>query len=341
MGLGATRGGSAAARGEQNDRLARRGSRLREGTAVAEVLGVHGDRRGGLVPGAVLDQVDEGDIGLVAERDEPGEAEAVPLHAELEFEGQISALAQQRDTAGREGVRGEMQLGRVVGDAQTVGADQDRTCLPHPCGECLLPGQPVRTGLGETGGDADDGACAALQSLVDRGLEARPGHGDHHELDGLADRGEAGCCPAPENGPTAAVDQVHRPASEGAQRLRRHGVTVFRRVVAGPDHGHGLGIEERSQVTSHVTSPAAARSWGSSRRRRGPRLLPRAVRRRRAPTRSPIRRVRSDRGVLMAEPVALAACGVQEEFHAVPFSEGTASVAEAASATCGTATTSR
>ncbi len=262
MGLGAARGGVPASGGEEHDRLPGVGGRLGEGASVAEVLGVHGDGPGALVPGAVGEQVDEGDVGLVAERDEPGEPEAVRAEAELEFEGEVAALAQQGHAAGGEGVGGQEEVGGVVGQAQAVRPDHHGTGGAHPLGDGLLPGAPGVTGLGEPCGDRDDRPGPAPQGLVDGVLETGGGHGDDREVDGLPYRAQAGRRGAAEDGAAAPVDQVDGAAPVRADRLGGDGVPVLGGVVAGSDDGDGYRVEECREVTSHVTSPAAARSWG-------------------------------------------------------------------------------
>ncbi len=233
--------------------------------------GVDGDGGGGLVAGAVLDEVDEGDVRLVAEGDEAGEAQCVGLAAQLQFEGEVAALAEQGDRAGGEAVGGEVQLGGVVGDAEAVGADEDGSGGPHPVGDRPLAGHARGPGLGEARGDGDDRLRPAGQRVVDGGFEARAGNRDHHQFDGFADRGEGGGGGPAEDGAAAPVDQVHGPPVGGAQGLGGHGVAVLRRIVAGADDGDRAGVEECGQITAHVIPPGAGRSWGSSRRRRGPR----------------------------------------------------------------------
>ena len=69
--------------------------------AVAEVLDVHRDRRGGRIGGAGCDQLDQPDVGLVAQRDEPRDAQPACGEQPVHLDRQVAALAEQRDVPGR------------------------------------------------------------------------------------------------------------------------------------------------------------------------------------------------------------------------------------------------
>ena len=148
------RGGGARARlaatgGEQDDLLPggdRSRPGAREGTSVAEVLAVDADHPRVLVGRVGLDELRRLDVGLVAERGEARDADAVLGSEEAQLEGEVAALRDDPDRPRRERVRADVELCRGVVDAEAVRADHDG------------PGRS----------DAlDDGSLARLAGVVD------------------------------------------------------------------------------------------------------------------------------------------------------------------------------
>ncbi len=116
MRLRAARARLARAADEHHDRRAavdRGGDRRDEAAAVAHVLDVDRDRLGGRVVGAGGDEVDQPDVGLVAERHEARDAEAAGGEEPVQLDGQVAALAEQRRRrrAGRSWRRGRCRRG--------------------------------------------------------------------------------------------------------------------------------------------------------------------------------------------------------------------------------------
>ena len=177
MRLGAAGGGGARTGGQQHDRRScgdRRGGRLDEAATVAEVLDVDGDRRGRGVGGARLDQLDEGHVRLVTERDEAGYAESASRQQPVQLDGEIAALAQHRNTSRRELVRREIGRGRVIHQPKTIGADKHCPGCADPRDQRVLAGPTLRPCLAETGGDRDDRACALGKHPVTPLLRSPP-----------------------------------------------------------------------------------------------------------------------------------------------------------------------
>ena len=97
---------------------------------------------------ARVHEVDDPEVRLVADRDEPGHAQAAVGQEAGEVERQVAALAEHGHVAGREQRRGQLEAGRGVDDAEAVGTDQHGAGVAgdrHALG--LQPG-PLGTGLG-------------------------------------------------------------------------------------------------------------------------------------------------------------------------------------------------
>ena len=100
-----------------------------------------------------------------------------------------------------------------------------------------LPRRPLLPQLGEAGRDGDDRLGAGGQGVVDRGLEPGGGHGEDHEVDGLADVRDKAIGRLAEHAVAAAVDEIDRAGVARGERLGADPVAVLRRVVARADHG--------------------------------------------------------------------------------------------------------
>ena len=164
---------------------------LDEGPAVGDVLGVDRDRARGLVPGEVLHQVGQADVGLVADRGEAREPEPAALEQHAELDREVARLRDQPDGAGGVVVGRDVELGERVVDADAVGAEHDRARGAHALDQRPLAHAARLAPLGEPGGDHDQRARALLERLVDGLLEAGLGHRDDDGLDLPAGLGEA------------------------------------------------------------------------------------------------------------------------------------------------------
>ena len=100
---------------------------------VAERLEVEQDEVGCLVVLPPLEQVVRGDVGLVADRDEGGEAECALRGLLEQRQTERAALGREADPAGRERAWGEggVQSAARDGDAEAVGADEPSAVRAH------------------------------------------------------------------------------------------------------------------------------------------------------------------------------------------------------------------
>jgi hypothetical protein len=237
--------------GQQDDRLARGGGRVDERAAVAEVLGVDGDRAGlGMLAegGHELGQVD---VGLVADRREAGEPEPRRAGQDAQLERQVAALGDEPDRPGRELVRGQPEIrGRVV-DAEAVGPEQHRAGIAHASDELPLARARLVAALAEAGGDPDQRPGAGGERVVDRLLEGRRRHGDNHQLGRVRQLGQRAVGAAPEHGPALAVHQVHGAAVLTPEGAAAEPVAPFGGVVGRTDDCHRARVEEGSEVSCH------------------------------------------------------------------------------------------
>ena len=161
-------------------RLARRMGaprRVRQALAIAQRLHEQQDRVG---PGIVDQQVGDlahREIDLVADRDQPREADAARIGARQQGADQAAALAHHRPFAGPQPVDGEGGIGgerhrRIGADrADAVGPDQPDAGLAHDARQVVLQRGAGGAGIGEAAGQ-DRGhlhaAPAARRQRLDR-----------------------------------------------------------------------------------------------------------------------------------------------------------------------------
>ena len=244
----------------------------RERARVAERLEVEQDEVGCLVVFPPLEQVVRGDVGLVADRDEGGEAECAlrGLLEERETEG--AALGRESDPADGERAWGEgrVQSAAGDGDAEAVGADEPGAVRAYECEQTVLALATLLAGLGEAGRDdakcthavperirrcvehmlgrqTDDGEVDRVLDLSDRRVGAYAGDRLAFEVDG--ERGADEICfedvaeelASDRATPARRADHGNRArGEEGAQRGDDGGVVAFldsRRQCAGRGDG--------------------------------------------------------------------------------------------------------
>ena len=128
-------------------------------------------------------QVDHRQVGLVAQRDEPRDAQPAVLQQGGEVEHQVAALAEHRHRAGRQHVVGQLQLGAGVDHSDAVRPDQHRARRPGQAHHLLLGEGSVGAELGEAGRDHDEGPSPCSDGVRDRLDEVRGGHADHHQVE--------------------------------------------------------------------------------------------------------------------------------------------------------------
>ena len=179
------RPGLAASGREEDDLLARPLGCLpgsRERPAVAEVLAVDADHAGVLVRCECLDELGGFDVGLIPERGEARDADAVLRAEQAQLEREVATLGDDPERAGGELVHAEIERCRCVVDAEAVRAEHHRSRTAHLVDDPPLELLAAGVDLAETGRDRDDPACAGSQRVLDAGLERRSGHRDHDEL---------------------------------------------------------------------------------------------------------------------------------------------------------------
>ena len=182
-------------RSQQDQRLARvpqRPGGVEEGAAVDDVLGVDGDGPRSLVADARVQEVDEPEVRLVAERDEPGHAQPSVGHESGEVEDQVAALAEHGHVAGGEDGVGQLEPGRGVDDPEAVGTDQHRAGAARDRERLGLQPGSLRTRLGEPAVIATIARARRRRrrSPMPRSLSDR--HAQHGQVDGPLVRGGRG-----------------------------------------------------------------------------------------------------------------------------------------------------
>ena len=161
------RPGLAASGREEDDLLARQLRRLpgpRERPAVAEVLAVDADHAGVLVRRERLDELGGLDVGLIPERGEARDADAILRAEQAQLEREVATLGDDPEGAGGELVHAEVERCRCVVDAEAVRAEHHRSCSAHLVDHPALELLATLSDLAETGRDRDDSRAPAARA---------------------------------------------------------------------------------------------------------------------------------------------------------------------------------
>ena len=151
--------------------LARHAPRdARELARVAERLEVEQDELGPRVVLPPLEQVVRGDVGLVADRDEGGEAEAARAGLLEQRQPERAALGREADVAARARRGANVAFSRGAGDrdAEAVRPDQPRAVRAHEREQPLLALGALGADLGEAGRDDAERAHARCERRLGR-----------------------------------------------------------------------------------------------------------------------------------------------------------------------------
>src|SRR5262249_44924575 len=170
---------------DEHDRFAGRDRVVRgagELPAVPEVLAVDADEGRLLVRGRRADQLRGLEVGLVAERGEPRDAEPDLAREQRDLDREVPAREDQADRPGSEVARAEIELARPVVDAEAVRSQEDGAGLADARDDGALPRPPLLARLAETGRDGHDCAGAGAERSVSCLLEGRCGYGEDDEL---------------------------------------------------------------------------------------------------------------------------------------------------------------
>ena len=209
-----------------------------EGAAVTEVLDVDGDELGGVVGGELGHEVGGAEIGLVAQRREPGEPQPLRRGEQPQFQREVAALGDEPDRAGGEGVGDKLEPPAGVQDAEAVGPEQHRSRGADALGEGGV-------GLAGTRADDHDRAGAGGQGAGDGRVDGGGGDGDDHEVGRLGQlvQGPVGP-PSQHRFARAVVDEERRPVRLAAQRSLGQPVAPLARVLRRADHRDGRRVEQ-------------------------------------------------------------------------------------------------
>ncbi len=155
-----------------------------EPARIAERLQVERDQPGVRVVLPVLEQVVGGDVGLVADRDEGGQADPPLLRLLQQREPERAALGGEGDRAGRQRARPErrVQPRRRDGEAEAVRPDEPSPVGSNQREELVLTLAPFVADLGEAGRDHADRARAGAERLLDAGEHVARGQADDGQI---------------------------------------------------------------------------------------------------------------------------------------------------------------
>ena len=209
-----------------------------EGAAVTEVLDVDGDELGGVVGGELGHEVGGVEIGLVAQRREPGEPQPLRRGEQPQFQREVAALGDEPDRAGGQRVGDKLEPPAGVQDAEAVGPEQHRSRGADALGEGGVA-------LAGTRADDHDRAGAGGQGAGDDRVDGGGGDGDDHEVGRLGQlvQGPVGP-PSQHRFARAVVDEERGPVRLAAQRSLGQPVAPLARVLRRADHRDGRRIEQ-------------------------------------------------------------------------------------------------
>ena len=247
-------GPRAAALHREHGLLTRQAARdARELARVAERLDVEQDEVGARVVLPPLEQVVRRDVGLVADRDERGQAEPARLGPLEQREPERSRLRREADPAGREGAWGK---GRVEADGggcdpEAVGPDEARAVGAHERQQLLLAGDALGAGLGEARRDDAQRARPRAERFLGSGEHEVAGKADHAEVDLIADLLEGAVGTHSGDGGTGAVDGIGGAGEPTREDVAEQLAADRPAAGRGADHGHRAWLEERAQRCGH------------------------------------------------------------------------------------------
>ena len=220
-----------------------------EAARIAEGLDVHQHHIRAVVVLPPLEQVVRRDVGLVADRDEPRQAEAARLGRLEEREAERAALGGEADVAGRSRAGGEggVQTRPGYRDAEAVRSDQAGAVCTHEREQSFLSLDPLPADLGEPGRDDDERAHALPQRLLGRLEDGRGRERDDGQVDRVGDLFDRPIAANPRDGLAVSVDGV-RSAVEIACEDVPEELTADRAApLRSADDGDSRRLEERPQ----------------------------------------------------------------------------------------------
>ena len=249
MGRGGARARLAGTGREHDHRLARLENRLGQRPAVAEVLDVEGDHLRRLVATEVGDEVGDLEVGLVADRCDPGEAEADVGGQPRQLQGYVSTPADQADRPRGRGTEPQIELGAGVRNSPAVGAEHHRAGLSDPLDHRSLAGAALLPAFGEAGRDRHQSAGPRPERVGNGLLEAALGDGENDQLRGLGQLGSGPVGGLPEDLAPLGVDQVDPAAAGAEQGIAGHQVSPLHRVRGGTDDRDRARLVEAPELS--------------------------------------------------------------------------------------------
>ena len=200
---------------------------------------------------ARVHQVDHGEVGLVAQRDEARDPEAPLGEQGRQVEDHVAALAEHRHLTGGSTAWLSCRSGAGVGDAEAVRADQHRTAGAGDRHRLGLGARPLGAELGEPGGDRHDRASPGGDRLAHGGHERGRRDAQHDEVEGCTEPARA-CASEGYVGPAqhrrpAPCSPARRATPTRLERPSAEDVTPLGRVAAGAHDRDRTGLEEGGQ----------------------------------------------------------------------------------------------
>jgi hypothetical protein len=153
---------------------------------IAERLEIHADDAGLVIVLPVLEEIVTGDVGLVSDRGELGQADAESSRFVENRHTKGSRLADETDGSSTCRRRSERCIHRYtwigIDDPHAIGSDHAYSSVPDLVSQLKLELGALRAGFGKTGGDHDKPLDTGGDALVHDGHDDTAGHDDDGEI---------------------------------------------------------------------------------------------------------------------------------------------------------------
>ncbi len=227
--------------------------RLDERSPVREILDVHHEHFRVRIGGDRLQQIDLGQIGLVAEAHKLREADVAPRRIVQQRRAQSAALADQPDRAPLGHLAPERRVHahlRIrIDDSQAVGPDDRKAPLPGEGLQPVLALESVPADLLEARGDHDEVTRSFLRRRRHDALDRRGGHDHHAQIDRLIERLDPGRAADSQNALGFRVDRIKHAGVFAVHQIAHDVVADRPGRPRRTDHRDRAGAQQRRQIS--------------------------------------------------------------------------------------------
>ncbi len=220
-----------------------------EAAGVADVFHVDHDGLGAGVFAQIVDQIPPVQIQHGAHGDQGAEAHILPEAPVQHRAHQRAALAEEAHAAGPGHAlgKGGVEAADRVHQPQAVGPQNAQIAPARPDHHLLLQAAALGPGLLEALGHHHGRLHPGGHTLLHQIRHGRGGGDQNRQIDGVRHGLDGGVGAHAQHIGPLGVDRIDRAAKGAADQVPQDGAAHTLRPLRGPDHRHGLGLEERVQ----------------------------------------------------------------------------------------------